>query len=173
MSVSHALLGILARGPAHGYDLKLEHDERFPGSKALAFGQVYSTLSRLQRDGYVEVAEVAHGSGPEKTVYAITDDGRRHLADWLDQTEPAGPYPADELVRKTVTALYVGTDAANFLSRQRSAHFARMRELVANQSRQHEPAARIAIDHAIAHLDADLTWLETAAVRVTDGKVDE
>lgn len=172
MSVSQALLGILARGPAHGYDLKQEHDERFPGSKTLAFGQVYSTLSRLQRDGFVEVAEVASGSGPEKTVYAITDDGRRHLADWLNQTEPAGPYPADELVRKTVTALYVGADAADFLSRQRSAHFARLRELVADQTEQHEPAARIALDHAIAHLDADLTWLETAAARVsTAGEV--
>jgi DNA-binding PadR family transcriptional regulator len=168
MSVSHALLGILARGPAHGYDLKQEHDGRFPGSKTLAFGQVYSTLSRLQRDGFVEVAEVAAGSGPEKTVYAITDEGRRHLTQWLDETEPAGPYPADELVRKTVTALYIGTDAAAFLSRQRSAHFARMRALVADQTTRHEPAARIALDHAIAHLDADLTWLETAAARVGD-----
>ncbi|MEP7036607.1 MAG: PadR family transcriptional regulator, partial [Actinomycetota bacterium] len=28
MSVGHALLGILAQGPAHGYDLKREHDAR-------------------------------------------------------------------------------------------------------------------------------------------------
>lgn len=174
VSVSHAVLGILVRGPAHGYDLKWEHDGRFPGSRPMAFGQVYSTLARLVRDGYVEVAEVVHGGGPEKTVYAITDSGRRYLAEWLEQTEPAGPYAADGLVRKTITALHVGADAGGYLRRQRAAHLGRMRELVAARAEQREPAAQIALDHAIEHLDADLRWLETAAARIADaGKVDE
>ena len=112
MSIGHALLGILARGPAHGYDLKREHDTRFPGAKPLAYGQVYATLARLERDGHAEIAETAQGGGPERTVYAMTPEGRRTLDDWLEQVEPAGPYPADELVRKTITALHLGTDAA-------------------------------------------------------------
>lgn len=165
MSVSDALLGILARRPAHGYDLKHEHDRRYPGAKPLAYGQVYSTLSRLERDGHVEIAEVAAGAGPDRTVYAITVSGRKRLADWLDHVEPAGPYPADELVRKSVTALHLGGDAAGFLRRQREAHLGRMRDLVAAQQQAVEPAARIVLDHAIAHLDADLRWMETAAAR--------
>ena len=172
MSVGHALLGILARGPAHGYDLKREHDARFPEAKPLAFGQVYATLARLDRDGHVEVAETAQGGGPERTVYTLTPEGRRTLSDWLEQVEPAGPYPADELVRKTVTALHLGTDAAGFLGRQRVQHMARMRELVSAQAVEVELGARIALDHTIAHLDADLRWLETAAARVAPkGKV--
>jgi len=91
MSVGHALLGILARGPAHGYDLKREHDERFPGAKPLAYGQVYATLARLERDGDAEIAETAQGGGPERTVYSLTPEGRRTLSDWLEQVEPAGP----------------------------------------------------------------------------------
>ncbi len=172
MSVSHALLGILARGPAHGYDLKSEHDERFPGAKPLAYGQVYATLARLERDGHVEIAETMQGAGPERTVYALTPAGRRTLDDWLEQVEPAGPYPADELVRKTITALHLGTDASGFLSRQRGQHMTRMRELVTAQSLTVERGAQIALDHTIAHLDADLRWLETAAARVAPtGKV--
>jgi DNA-binding PadR family transcriptional regulator len=172
MSVGHALLGILARGPAHGYDLKREHDVRFPGARPLAYGQVYATLARLERDGHAEIAETARGGGPERTVYALTPEGRLTLADWLEQVEPAGPYPADELVRKTITALHLGTDAVGFLARQREQHMARMRELVQAQTVSVELGARIALDHTIAHLDADLRWLETAAARVApNGKV--
>jgi DNA-binding PadR family transcriptional regulator len=167
MSTSQVLLGILAQGPAHGYDIKHAHDRRFPGAKPLAFGQVYATLSRLERDGFVDVVEVTAGGGPERTVYAITAAGRQHLASWLGEVEAPGPYTADTLVRKTVTALYAGGDAEDFLVRQRTAHVNRMRELVAAQREQGDIAARIAIDHGIAHLDADISWLETAAARVS------
>jgi DNA-binding PadR family transcriptional regulator len=172
MSVGHALLGILAQGPAHGYDLKREHDLRFPGAKPLAYGQVYATLARLERDGDAEIAETAKGGGPERTVYALTPEGRNTLDDWLEQVEPAGPYPADELVRKAITALHLGTDAGGFLARQRAQHMARMRELISAEAVEVELGARIALDHTIAHLDADLRWLETAAARVApEGKV--
>ena len=172
MPVSHALLGILAQGPAHGYDLKREHDALFPGAKPLAYGQVYATLARLERDGDAEIAETAQGGGPERTVYAMTSEGRRTLDDWLEQVEPAGPYPADELVRKTITALQLGADAAGFLARQRAQHMVRMRELVSSQTVVLDLGAQIALDHTIAHLDADLRWLETASARVApNGKV--
>jgi DNA-binding PadR family transcriptional regulator len=166
MSIAHVLLGVLAEGPAHGYDLKHEYDQRFPGAKPLAFGQVYASLARLQRDGLVEVAETSHAGGPERTTYVLTDAGAAHLHEWLDRPEPAGPYPADDLVRKVVTALRLGEDAAGFLAEQRRTHLTRMRELVGVQSGVKEPDARIAIDHMIDHLDADLRWLETAAARV-------
>jgi hypothetical protein len=41
-----------------------------------------------------------------------------------------------------------------------------MRELVRAQTIEVELGAQIALDHTIAHLDADLRWLETAAARV-------
>lgn len=168
MSVSHVLLGVLADGPAHGYDLKRAHDARFPGAKELPYGQVYAALQRLQRDGLAEVAETTQDGGPERTVYALTAGGRTELGGWLASTEPAGPYAADELVRKAVTALWLGADASGYLQRQRAIHLARMRELLAVQDAITDIAARIAVDHTIFHLDADLRWLEAAADRVAD-----
>lgn len=166
MSLAHALLGVLADGPAHGYDLKSEHDARYPGAKELPYGQVYASLQRLHRDGFVEIAETLQGNGPERTVYALTDAGRGELETWLAGSEPAGPYAADELVRKTVTALRLGADARAFLDKQRAVHLARMRELLVVQRATEDVAGRIAIDHTVFHLDADLTWLEAAADRV-------
>jgi DNA-binding PadR family transcriptional regulator len=166
MSISHVLLGVLAAGPAHGYDLKREHDARFPGAKELAYGQVYAALQRLERDGFIEVAETVQEGGPERTVYALTSAGRGELERWLAEAEGAGPYPADELVRKAVTALRLGADARSYLERQREVHLGRMRELLALQDATTDPAGRSAIDHAVFHLDADLRWLEAAAARI-------
>jgi DNA-binding PadR family transcriptional regulator len=166
MSIGHVLLGVLAAGPAHGYELKREHDLRFPGAKPLAFGQVYATLARLERDGLVEAAESSQDGGPERTAYAVTPAGEKALADWLSEPEPAGPYPADDLVRKTVTALRMGADAAAYLQRQRQEHLRRMRELLELQQRIEDTGAWIAVDHLISHLDADLRWLQAAAERV-------
>lgn len=161
------MLGLLLDGPAHGYDLKRAHDDLLPGSKQLAFGQVYATLARLQRDGLIEVATTGKDAGPERSEYAITENGRIELADWLSIPEPAGPYSADDLVRKVVTALATGADVANFLARQRSTHLARMRELLEQQETEKSPAAQAAIDHAVFHLDADLKWLDSAIARLS------
>lgn len=166
MTVSHVLLGILEEGPAHGYDLKRTHDQRFAGAKPLAYGQVYAALTKLERDGLVEVAEVLTAGGPERTTYAITESGHAALEAWMTTAEPAGPYAADELVRKVVTALHLDGGAIDVLDRQRETHLVEMRRLLAAQSAAHDVNARIVLDHAVSHLDADLRWLETSAERL-------
>jgi DNA-binding PadR family transcriptional regulator len=165
MATNEVLLALLRNGPAHGYDLKRDHDAWFPDARPLAFGQVYATLGRLERGGLVEVLETRAGSGPERTVYALTDGGASELAAWLAEPAAAAATSTDEIVRKTVAALRIGGDPGAFLARQRTAHLRRMRELAAHPP-EADPAARLARDHLVAHLDADLRWLETAAARV-------
>jgi DNA-binding PadR family transcriptional regulator len=160
------VLGVLSERPAHGYDLKRAHDDRFPSARPLAFGQVYATLSRLERDALVERAETTRGAGPERAAYAITEKGRAELAVWLDAVEAPGPYPAEELVRKAITSLHLGADAGSFLARQRAAHLAAMRRLALDRAETAELGARLAMDHTLAHLDADLRWLEETRDRV-------
>lgn len=168
MALAELFLGLLGERPAHGYDLKLRLDRRFEGSKPLPVAQVYATLARLSRDGLVEVAEITQDGGPERTVYVLTEAGRQSLASWLAESEPPGPYPAGELARKTIVALHLGADAAGFLRRQRAVHLGRMRELVQRRAQTQDPSARLAVDYAINHLDADLRWIEAAASTVVD-----
>ncbi len=167
MPLGEVLLGVLASGPAHGYDLKRAHDERFPASRSLAFGQVYATLARLEKADLVQVLETSQGGGPERRVYAITEAGKAELDSWLDTTEEPSSYVADELVRKTVTALLAGHDASDFLTRQREVHLSAMRRLTQQLREADSPGAQIAIDHALAHLDAELRWLDDARARVS------
>ena len=72
MSTAHVLLGLLAGGPRHGYDLKRSHDQRLPQAKPLAYGQVYATLGRLERDGLVAPAGHDRDGGPDRTSYRLT-----------------------------------------------------------------------------------------------------
>ncbi|TNY38700.1 PadR family transcriptional regulator [Thermomonospora catenispora] len=169
MSIPHILLGLLTERPKHGYELKREHDERLPGAKPVAYGQVYSTLQRLERDGLVAVAETLSDGGPERTVYRLTDKGRERIRSWLSEVEPPAPYVTGALFTRLVLALIAGEDPQRYLDRQRAAHLARMRELTAVKTDPARTTARLlAADHALLHLDADLRWMELAARRLAD-----
>jgi DNA-binding PadR family transcriptional regulator len=171
MSTAHVLLGLLAGGPRHGYDLKRAHDDRLPRAKPLAYGQVYATLGRLERDGLVTEAGQDREGGPDRTSYEITDEGRQHLDRWLSAVDPPAPYVTSELFSKVVVALLAADAgrARDYLVAQRAAHMSRMRELT---SGKFEPGASVgdmaAADYAIGHLEADLRWLQTTLARVAD-----
>src|SRR4051794_16155099 len=120
MSIGHAFLGLLEASPRHGYDLKRAYDERFGRQRGLAFGQVYATLSRLLKNGLVEVDGVEPGEGPERKRYAITDAGVTDVAAWLAQPEKPDAYLQSALYTKVVLALLTGRPAAGLLDVQRA-----------------------------------------------------
>ena len=166
VGLGDVVLALLQGGPRHGYEIKRDHDEWYADAKPLAFGQVYATLGRLERGGLVEVAETRTEHGPERTVYALTTDGRKRLEEWLCEPAPVADGAVGEIVRKTVAALRTGADPMPFLAAQRAAHLRRMREL-SDRAAAAEPVARLVADHVIAHLDADLRWLDAALQRAT------
>jgi len=51
MSVRHGLLTLLKRGPMYGYQLRVAFEESTGGTWPVNIGQVYTTLSCLERDG--------------------------------------------------------------------------------------------------------------------------
>ena len=57
-----ALLGVLADGPRHGYDLK-KHLDGLPGGSGVSFGSLYPTLNRLADAGDVTTSD-ASATGP-------------------------------------------------------------------------------------------------------------
>jgi DNA-binding PadR family transcriptional regulator len=167
MSIGHTLLGLLEKGPRHGYDLKRTYDERFGQDRPLPYGQVYSTLSRLLRNGMVEVAGVESGDGPDRKRYAITDAGVTDVADWLSTAETPGGYLHNTLYTKVVLALLSGRSATDVLDAQRAAHLDAMRALTQRKA-SGDLADALICDHALFHLEADLRWLELTTARLTE-----
>ncbi|MCA2214914.1 PadR family transcriptional regulator [Jidongwangia harbinensis] len=164
MSVGHALLGLLESGPRHGYDLKRSYDERFGRGRELHYGQVYSTLARLLKNGLVEVRSEP-GDGPDRKRYAITEAGVTDVAGWLAHAEKPEPYLQSTLYTKVVLALLTGRDAADLLDIQRAEHLRLMRELTRRKTGG-DLADHLICDHALFHLEADLRWLELTAARL-------
>ncbi|MEV0601280.1 PadR family transcriptional regulator [Streptomyces sp. NPDC050315] len=165
MSIGHTLLGLLESGPRHGYDLKRAFDEHFGQDRPLHYGQVYSTMSRLLKNGLVEVDGIEAGAGPERKRYAITDAGVTDVAQWLRSPEKPEPYLHSTLYTKVVLALMTGRDAAELLDTQRAEHLRLMRGLT-ERKRRGDLADQLICDHALFHLEADLRWLELTAARL-------
>ena len=162
MAIGHALLGLLEGGPRHGYDLKRAYDERFGQDRPLHYGQVYSTLSRLLKNGLVTEAGVEAGDGPERKRYAITDAGVTDVERWLGTPEKPEPYLQNTLYAKVVLALLSGRPAGEYLDRQRAAHLQRMREVTAGRE-SNGLAGTLVADYALFHLEADLRWIDLTA----------
>ncbi|MBP2704957.1 PadR family transcriptional regulator [Microbispora sp. RL4-1S] len=165
MSVPLALLGLLEREPSHGYDLKRDYDTYFGGGRSLPFGQVYSTLGRLARDGKVTAGQSEPGDGPDRKRYAITSQGRREVAVWLSEPVAPEPYLQTVLFTKVVLALMLGRDAAAYLDMQRATHMRRMREL-AEIKRGGSLVDALLADHGMFYLEADLRWIDLTQARL-------
>jgi DNA-binding PadR family transcriptional regulator len=165
MSVPLTLLGLLEREPSHGYDLKRDYDALFGRGKPLPFGQVYSTLGRLARDGKVVAGDSEPGAGPDRKRYVITDLGVTEVAAWL--TEPVEPEPhlQSVLFAKVVLALLLGRPAEQYLDTQRAAHLQRMRELTELRRRSDQVDSLLA-DYGLFHLEADLRWIDMTSARL-------
>ena len=167
MSVARTLLALLEPEPAHGYTLKRRYDDRFSRVKPLAFGQVYASLSRFERDGLATVAGTQSGDGPERILYAITPEGVTVVESWMYTPEPPTSYASSTLLTKVTLALMSGRDAAGVLDAQRRLHLDRMRRLTAAR-RGAGAREMLALTYELAHLDADLRWIEEAADRLDD-----
>ncbi len=165
MSVPLALLGLLEREPSHGYDLKRDYDTFFGRGKPLPFGQVYSTLARLARDGKVVAAEAEPGAGPDRKRYVITDQGVTEVETWLAQPVEPEPHLQTVLFVKVVLALMSGRSAETYLDTQRAAHMQRMRELT-DIKRTGNVVDSLLADHGLFHLEADLRWIDLTAARL-------
>jgi DNA-binding PadR family transcriptional regulator len=165
MSTSTVLLALLEQEPAHGYTLKHKYDERFAQKRPLAFGQVYSSLARFEKQGLAEMVDVEAGEGPERKRYRITPEGVQLVTDWVYTAQEPGVFSTSTLFARVAVALLSGRDPQQVLDTQRDSHLGRMRELQAERRTAHG-SDLLAVTYELAHLDADLKWIEQAGRRL-------
>lgn len=165
MNNALTLLGLVGHQPSYGYDLKHSYDRLFGMEKPLAFGQVYATLARMIRDGYLEELDAEVGGGPERRRYAITPSGRGKLEDWLFTPDIPSPNLQSALFAKTVIALLIDDDANRLIDLQRARHMDQMRHLTRRKAAA-DLLEMLLCDHALFHIEADLRWMDVTAARL-------
>ncbi len=178
MSVRQALLALLAEHPMYGYQLRSEFEQRTGSTWPLNVGQVYTTLTRLERDGLVE------GSGDDgegHSMYGVTDAGRREVATWFSTPVARTQPPRDELAIKLALAVTVpGVDVGEIIQRQRSATISALQDYTRLKRRgsgagtvpaaaRPEPAElawTLVLDSLVFTAEAEVRWLDHCEARL-------
>ena len=157
-----ALLVLLFKGPAHGYELKQALEKLMGAAYSQPnIGQIYVTLSRLENAGLIQGEEVAQSSRPNKRIYELTEAGREAVADWFE--EPAESKVRDDFFMKLALARETGAaDQIGLINKQRRYCLNAMRDLsrLAASEDRDKRVSQLLIEGAMLHLQADLDWLE-------------
>jgi DNA-binding PadR family transcriptional regulator len=170
MSIRQGILAMLAEGPRHGYQLRMDFEERTGQTWPLNIGQVYTTLSRLERDGLVLAVDV-DGDDTHKR-YAITDEGRADLHAWFSTPVHREDRPRDELAIKLAMAVELpGTDLHAVVQAQRTDTMRALQDYT-RLRRQHNDADEgmswpIVLDSLIFATEAEIRWLDACEERLS------
>ncbi len=167
MSVGLSLLAILIDSPAYGLELKTEFESRTGGVWPLNAGQVYTTLDRLERDGYVRQADV----GPDgQKNYEITLSGRERLQSWFARPAELKAPPRDELVLKLIMALSSTViPAAKVIQSERKGALHLLQEytrLKRDASSDADLGWMFLLDSLIFQAEARIRWLDACEARI-------
>jgi DNA-binding PadR family transcriptional regulator len=157
-------LALLSKQPTHGYNLLQSYDSLFSAVlPPMNAGQIYTTLSRLERDGLVEDHPVEQEGKPDKRIYQLTEAGQGVLMAWFN--EPlTGPRIKDNFFMKLVGAKMSGlVDIRKLIDDQRHQYLQSLHDLnnLALQADiSSDPGKFLLIRGAVLHLKADLEWLD-------------
>jgi DNA-binding PadR family transcriptional regulator len=175
MSVRHALLGLLAQRPRHGYELHAAFEAVVGGEQNwdVKPAQIYTTLTRLEEGGLVVREAVEQEAGPEKRIYAITQNGRAELDDWFNKGVQR-EHQRDEFFIKLMLSLTTAEiNPYRVIHQQRAKLYQELHNLTGQRHRANpkvELAHILLLEKGIMHLEADLRWLDMIEGRLDDIK---
>jgi DNA-binding PadR family transcriptional regulator len=168
VSIRQGLLALLAEQPMFGAQLRQEFEARTGATWPLNVGQVYSTLSRLERDGLVEAA-----GGPDedgRIAYRLTAPGLDAVGRWwltpVDRTE----HPRDELTIKLALAVTMpGVDVPAVVQSQRTQTLRSLQDLTRLKRRATDAddlAWLLVLDNLVFAAEAEVRWLDHVETRL-------
>ncbi|HWC81011.1 MAG TPA: PadR family transcriptional regulator [Pseudonocardiaceae bacterium] len=104
-----AVLCYLMQRPMHPYELgRTLRDNGDERSIKFNHGSLYMVVAQLAKAGFIAEQETSRdGQRPERTVYALTDEGRAEMRDWLRELvgEPEHEYPRFVSALSLITGL--------------------------------------------------------------------
>jgi DNA-binding PadR family transcriptional regulator len=171
MAIRHGLLALLDEGPAYGYQLKAAFEERTGGTWPLNIGQVYTTLSRAERDGLVAQLDVGDDG---RVVYEITDAGRHEVAQWFASPVRRDAPARDELTIKLAVAVTApGVEVASIVQTQRSETMRTLQALTRlkidaadRPDPDSDTAWHLVLERLIFDAEAEARWLDHVEARL-------
>lgn len=172
-----AVLTLLAEKPRHPYDMKVTLRERHIAETVkMRGGSLYDTIARLERAGLLTPTETSRaGARPERTVYAITESGRKTLHELISEFigEPINEFPRF-VAGLAHLAVLTPVEAATLL-RRRADHLVAESERDARQiatAAQGLPRVVLLETEYLQHVrDCEVDWLRHTAADIETGRI--
>jgi DNA-binding PadR family transcriptional regulator len=167
------VLALLAKEPSHGYELRGRLQQALgPLGGAMNAGQIYVTLTRLERAGLVAAERApGHPDRPDRKVYALTPAGQQRVADWLSEVSWPKPGLTEFHLKLIAAAAARLADPLTIVDAQRRELLRRLRD--AQRAAMAEPKrsdAALLLEGITLRLQADLRWLEACERKWTGRK---
>ena len=170
-----AVLSYLSQRPMHPYELgRTLRDHGDERSIKFNHGSLYMVVQQLAKAGFVMELETNRaGQRPERTVYALTDEGRRELRDWLRElvAEPRHEYPHFVAALSLIAALPPG-EVLELLRRRLDAlagQQAEIRALIDDTLAKGVPGLfLVEEEYRLALLAAESSFVQGLIDRITD-----
>lgn len=173
MSLPHALLGLLARHPASGYDLRKLFDTALGFVWPATQSQLYAELTRLADAGLIEPG----AAGPRgRREYAITPAGLQELIRWLTETDLVPAQRNQMLLRAFFLWVLPSETARAYLAEiaeHSRAFHQRLQHLAATvdthpATDDFERCGRIVLEHGLRTSAAQADWADWATRQLPD-----
>lgn len=153
------LLGVLMNGKMHGYRLNeyVKHVMSFYTD--LKKSTVYYILNQLENDGYVSYEVEREGKRPERRIYEITEKGRVYFFELLrDCLSNYTQTSFGDDIGVTFIDRLSPEEAKDLLIKKRQKIEEKLEKYKGIQN--HGGSLQYVINHNIAHLKADISWVD-------------
>jgi DNA-binding PadR family transcriptional regulator len=162
VSLPHVLLGLLAQSPASGWDLRRRLAEDPARGWSADLSQIYPTLRRLLRGGFVSLKRRRSQEGPPRREYRVTPSGRGELREWL--AEPyALPRPHDATLARLALL-------ERSLPAERLRRLQEYRALLAGEIKRAPAGTNAARRRRRALLETELAWADAESAALLAGR---
>ena len=154
------ILGILLSGKTHGYRLNEYVTHVMDLYTDIKKSTVYYTLGKLEKDGYVEHEIEREGKRPERRVYQITKEGKSYFLQLLRDNlgEFTRTYFNDDIGIAFMDQLST-PEVRELLEKKRGIIQSALKQF--EEVPDHGGNWHYVISHNIAHLEADLAWVDS------------
>ncbi len=151
-------LGLLAEGPKHGYEIKLQLEEDLFPNIGLQIKSIYYPLAKMESTGLIE-KEIGRKEGrfPEKYVYRITPKGRKKFDTLMEQSLLSPERPFFQIDLAYYFLPLVGKDMAKRRLKARFVFLKKIRkELAVLQSSAKNRTLGLILQHDLDLVDAEI-----------------
>ncbi len=167
----YAILGLLAEGPHHGYDLTrfFALDTELGQVYHLEMSMLYALLKKLERDGLIEPRPEAISPHKFKRMYYLTEAGRSHFSEWVERpVEKTREIRLNFLVKLYFARRESEAAARRLLEEQLANSRAALERLTQERNLSEYPAnqfGQLVLELRARQNEAVVRWLEESLAR--------